>query len=165
VAALISLALVTSVSSLVMAGPHVYAKMAGDGYLPGWLAVTHGPPRAAIGFQCALALLMLWTYSFEALLTYIGFTLNLSTAVTVVALMVLRRREGKSLHVPGFPMVPAAFLMGVVAIAAFTIVKRPLESLVGFGTIGAGLIVWFFSRNLLAARCPAVPPCDPCRKD
>lgn len=165
VAGLISLALVTSVSSLVMAGPRVYAKMAGDGYLPVWLAVTHGPPRAAIVLQCALALLMLWTYSFEALLTYIGFTLNLSTAATVVALMVLRRREGSALHVPGFPWVPVAFLVGVVAIAAFTVLKRPLESLVGFGTIGAGLIVWFFSRNLLTTRCAGASACNPCRKD
>lgn len=160
VAGLISVALITSVSSLVMAGPRVYAKMASDGYLPGWLAMKAGPPRAAIGLQCALALLMLCTYSFEALLTYIGFTLNLSTAATVVALMVLRSREGRALHVPGFPWVPLTFLGGVVAIATFTVMNRPMESLVGFGTIGAGLIVWVFSRHRLVARCAGAPACN-----
>ena len=37
--------------------------------------------------EAALAMLMLWTSSFEALLTYIGFTLGISTAATVAALL------------------------------------------------------------------------------
>ena len=45
VAGLIALALVSSVSSLVMAGPRVYAQMAADGVLPRWLAVNLGPPE------------------------------------------------------------------------------------------------------------------------
>ena len=56
VAGLIALALVSSVSSLVMAGPRVYAQMAADGVLPRWLAATSGPPRAAIALQAGLAL-------------------------------------------------------------------------------------------------------------
>jgi basic amino acid/polyamine antiporter, APA family len=106
VAALIPLVLISGASSLVMAGPRVYAKMAADGYLPAWLAVSEGPPRAAIALQTALAFILLWTSSFDALLTYIGFTLGISTAATVVALLVLRHREGKALQVPGFPLVP-----------------------------------------------------------
>jgi basic amino acid/polyamine antiporter, APA family len=147
VAGLIALVLAGSVSSLVMAGPRVYAKMAADGYLPGWFAVSQGPPRGAIAVQAALALLLLWTSSFEALLTYIGFTLSISTGATVIALLVLRRREGKALRVPGFPFVPWAFLLGVIAITVFTVMQRPAESLVGFGTILAGLVAWLLSRK------------------
>ena len=46
VAVLVCLALLTSASSLVMAGPRVYARMAADGYFPRWLAAPGGPPRA-----------------------------------------------------------------------------------------------------------------------
>jgi APA family basic amino acid/polyamine antiporter len=147
VSVIIALVLISSASSLVMAGPRVTAKMAMDGYLPAWLTVADGPPRAAIAIQAALALILLWTSSFEALLTYIGFTLGISTAVTVVALLVLRHREGKSVRIPGFPVVPWLFLCGVVAMTAFAVVQKPLECLVGFGTILAGLIAWFFNRR------------------
>lgn len=148
VSGIIALVLISSASSLVMAGPRVSAKMAMDGYLPAWLTATHGPPRAAIALQAALAVILLWTSSFEALLTYIGFTLGISTAATVAALLVLRHREGKSVRVPGFPVVPWLFLCGVVAMTAFAIVQKPMECLVGFGTILAGLIAWLFNRRV-----------------
>jgi basic amino acid/polyamine antiporter, APA family len=141
-AGLICLALVSSVSSLVMAGPRVYAQMAADGYLPRRLAVTTDPPRAAIALQAGLALFFLWSASFDTLLTWIGFTLSISTAATVAALIVLRRREGTVLAVPGYPMVPWLFLAGVAAMTAFVVLQRPMESLVGFGTIAAGLAAW-----------------------
>jgi basic amino acid/polyamine antiporter, APA family len=142
VAGLICLALVSSVSSLVMAGPRVYAQMASDRVLPRWLAVTTGPPRAAIALQAGLALFFLWSASFDTLLTWIGFTLGISTAATVAALIILRRREGAALAVPGYPMVPWLFLAGVAAMTVFTVLQRPMESLVGFATILAGLAAW-----------------------
>jgi len=142
VAGLIALALISSVSSLVMAGPRVYAQMATDGYLPRWLAATSGPPRAAIALQAGLALFFLWSATFDALLTWIGFTLGISTAATVAALIVLRKREGKTLVVPGYPIVPWLFLAGVAAMTAFTVMQRPMESFVGFATILAGLAAW-----------------------
>ena len=129
-----------------MAGPRVYSKMAADGYLPAWLASPPGPPRPAIARQIALALLLLWTSSFDALLSYIGFTLCISAAAIVVALLVLRRRGGKALPVPEFSVVPWLFLVGVNAMIVFAVAQKLLQSLVGLGPILAGLIAWFFSR-------------------
>lgn len=152
-AVLVSLALISSASSLVMAGPRVYAKMAADGYLPAWLAVSQGPPRAAIALQTTLALVLLWTSSFDALLTYIGFTLGISTAATVVALLALRHREGRALKIPGFPVVPWLFLAGVVAMTTFTVMQKPWESLVGFGTMAAGVVAWRLSGRTSSRTC------------
>jgi len=142
VAGIIALVLVSSVSSLVMAGPRVYAQMAADGYLPRRLAAVTGPPRAAIAVQAALALAFLWSATFEALLTWIGFTLSLSTAATVSALILLKIREGGNLAVPGWPIVPWLFLAGAAAMILFTMAQRPLESLVGLATVAAGLAAW-----------------------
>jgi APA family basic amino acid/polyamine antiporter len=139
---LISLALVTSVSSLVMTGPRVYARMAADGYLPSWMEQKSGPPRAAILFQFAVALVMLWTASYQTLLTFIGFTLNLSTAATVCGLMILRRRLGASLPVPGWPWVPVAFVIAVLGMTTLSIARAPLPSLAGFVVLGLGWIFW-----------------------
>jgi APA family basic amino acid/polyamine antiporter len=147
VAGLIAIALVSSVSSLVMAGPRVYAQMAADGVLPEGLAVTSGPPRAAIALQAGLALFFLWSATFDTLLTWIGFTLSISTAATVAALIVLRKREGSAVSIPGYPVVPWLFLAGVAAMTAFTVIQRPMESLVGFATIAAGLTAWRIHRK------------------
>ncbi len=145
VGALVALTLVSSVSSMVMAGPRVYARMAADGCLPRWLRTRQGPPRPAIYFQCCLALILLWTATYESLLTFIGFTLGLSTAATVLGLVRLRRREGVSLRVPGWPWVPGLFLLSVLGTTAFSIMRRPLESLLGLATIGVGWLAWRFS--------------------
>jgi amino acid transporter len=136
------LSLLVGVSSLLMEGPRVYAQKALDGVLPRWPAAATGPPRAAIVLQAGLALLLLWSATLDALLTWIGFTLSISTAATTAALIVLRKREGKTLAVPGYPVVPWLFLTGVSAMTAFTVVRRPMESLVGLGTILAGLAAW-----------------------
>lgn len=130
VAALVALVLVSSVSSLIMAGPRVSARMAQDGFLPRWLGPTAGPPRAAILLQTTLALSMLWTATYEKLLTLIGFTLSLSTAATVVGLMRLRWREGPQLRIPGWPVVPLLFLAFILFMTGFT-AWRALRHAVG----------------------------------
>lgn len=129
VTALVALALVSSVSAMVMAGPRVYARMAADGYLPGWLAAAEGPPRASIAFQMILALALLWSATYEVLLTFIGFTLSLCTAATVLGLFRLRLREGRQLRVPGWPWVPGLFLLSVILIAVLAIVQITLPAL------------------------------------
>lgn len=148
VTAIVALALVTSVSSMVMAGPRVYARMAADGYLPRWLAPADGPPRHAIAFQLALALVLLWSAAFESLLTYIGFTLNLCTAATVIGLVRLRRKKGVRLPVAGWPWVPALFLAFVAWMSVFTIARRPAESAVGLATLAVGWVAWRWSRRV-----------------
>lgn len=147
VAVLVTLTLVSCVSAMVMAGPRVYARMAADGYLPRWLAVAEGPPRASIALQSGLALVMVWSATYDALLTYIGFTLGLSTAATVFGLVLLRLREGAQLRVPGWPWVPGLFLLSVLAMTIFCIARRPMESLVGLATIAVGWIAWQLSER------------------
>jgi APA family basic amino acid/polyamine antiporter len=142
VSGLVALVLVSSVSSMIMTGPRVYARMASDGYLPRWLGTPSGPPRAAIASQCAAALLLLWSATYEGLLTYIGFTLGLSTAATVLGLVLLRRREGPRLAVTGWPWVPGVFLAAVLWMTWFSILRRPAASAVGLATVALGLLVW-----------------------
>jgi len=146
VTTLIALALATSASSMLMAGPRVYARMADDGHLPRWLrSPQSGPPRAAILFQTAIALILLWTATFTGLLTYIGFTLGLCTAAAVAGLMRLRLREGARIHVAGWPWLPLLFIALVVAATTFTMARQPLESGIGLMTILGGWILWRFA--------------------
>lgn len=148
VTALIALALATSVSSMLMTGPRVFARMADDGCLPSWLRFPQqGPPQAAILFQTVLALVMLWSMPFTGLLTYIGFTLGLCTAGSAAGLIRLRLREGPALRVPGWPWVPVVFLAAAVGITAFTIAQQPIESGIGLATLSLALVAWRFTRG------------------
>jgi len=147
VSASVALALITTASSMIMAGPRVYAQMALDGYLPRLLAPSSGPPRAAIALQLVIAVVMLWSATFETLLIYIGFTLSLSTAATVCGLVRSRLREGAQLSVVGWPWVPGLFLVGVLAIAGISISGRPQATLLGLGTIAAGWLAWWINQR------------------
>lgn len=146
VTALVALVLMTSVSSLVMAGPRICSQMAADGWLPHWLAPQEGPPRHAIVAQGILSLIMLATTTFEGLLTYVGLTLSLMTGATVAGLMVLRRREGAALSVPGWPWVPGLFLAAVLCSCGVTLVQRPAAALASLTTLALGWCAWRLSR-------------------
>lgn len=149
VSGLVALALLTTVSGMMMAGPRVYARMATAGHLPRWLAAAAGPPRAAIAFQTIIALGLLWSAAYEQLLTFIGFTLGLSAATTVFGLIVLRRREGAALVIPGWPWVPWVFVLSTLAITGFTVFRRPWESAAGLALLAVG---WLAFRKSIRAR-------------
>jgi APA family basic amino acid/polyamine antiporter len=142
VTVLIALVLMMSVSSFVMAGPRICAKMAADGYLPRWLAPQDGPPRHAILAQGIISLLLLATTTFEGLLTYVGLTLSLITAATVAGLIALRRQEGERLSVVGWPWVPWLFLVTVLWSCGVTLVQRPTAACASLGTLALGLLTW-----------------------
>jgi APA family basic amino acid/polyamine antiporter len=148
VSGLVSLALALCVSALTMAGPQVASRMAGDGLLPRQLAGRAGhPPRVALVVQLSLGLIALWTAAFEHILTYVGFTLGISTIATIVGLCRLRLKEGPAMHVPGWPWVPGLFLAFGVATTGVTVVQRPVEGLVGLGTMGLGVVAYVLQKR------------------
>ena len=145
VSALIALVLMMSVSSFLMAGPRVVARMARDGHLPRWLSATgDGPPWRAVVAQAAIALAMLATVTFAGLLTYVGLTLGLMTAATVGGLIRMRLREGERMPVPGWPRVPGLFLLAVLGSCGATVVERPAAAAASLGTVALGLAAWRF---------------------
>jgi amino acid transporter len=145
---IIVMALLTSVSAMVMAGPRVYARMADDGVLPA-LFRTHGEtPRAAIALQVVLAIIVIWLAELQELLSYLGFTLSLSAAATVASLFVLRRREGaQRVVIPGYPFIPGCFVLCTLGFASIAAFHRPQEPLVGLATIAVGIMVYLLVRN------------------
>jgi APA family basic amino acid/polyamine antiporter len=147
VTALVALALATCISSMMMAGPRIFARMADDQCLPRWFCFPpHGPPRPAILLLAALSLGMLWTASFQSLLTYVGFTLGLCTAATVAGLIRLRLQKGPQVKVPGWPWVPGLFVLSVVVMSALTVARKPGESVIGLGTLLLGWAAWHLTR-------------------
>ena len=148
VAVLVAVALLTSISSMMMAGPRVYRRMASDGFLPGLLAAGHDVPAAAVALQAVLATVAAWSAGIAQILGYIGFALGLSAAATVATLFRLRHREGAAgPPIPGYPWVPAIFLVGTLGASVFLVLHRPYEGAVGLLTLAAGLPAYAFARR------------------
>jgi APA family basic amino acid/polyamine antiporter len=148
VSGLVALALALCVSALTMTGPQVASKMAADGLLPKIFASSTGrAPRVALVGQLLLGLLVLWTATYEHILTYVGFTLGLTTFATIVGLVRIRIKEGKSLHVPGWPWVPGLFLVFTASSTILTVVQLPTQGLIGLATLGSGVGAYFIHRR------------------
>lgn len=144
---LVALALFTSVLSMVMSGPRVYARMAEDGLFPARFAARDGVPTSSILLQAVLSILAVWAGSLRDLLSYIGFTLGLSAALTVASLFILRHRQG-ALRVPaaGYPWVPLTFLVSTIGASAFMVSREPVKAALGLLTVVSGVPVYFWMR-------------------
>jgi APA family basic amino acid/polyamine antiporter len=162
VSGLVALALALCVSALTMTGPQVAARMAADGLLPRIFCAPAGrPPRVALLAQLSLGLLALWTATFERILTYVGFTLGISTLATIIGLCRIRGKEGPALHVPGWPWVPGLFLAFVAGSTIFTVVQRPFEGLVGLATLGLGVAAYYLRQRGRTTKNSPVSPESP----
>lgn len=139
----ILLALITSVTSMTMAGPRVYAQMAEDGLMPTVLKLKHGAPRISIAMQCALAIGLILIADLRDLLSYLGFTLSLSASLTVACVYLLRRQKGaNNVSVWGYPVTPALFVVASVLLALLAAAENPVEFLAAILTIGSGLAIY-----------------------
>ena len=147
------LALVTSISSMVMIGPRVLARMADDGLLPARLGFRGELPSAAIWTQVALSIAILWASGLREQLTNLGWILSLFTALTVLGLLRLRAREGpERVPIPGHPLVPLAFLAIVFGLTGTMLVVSGSQLLPALALLASGALVW-----ALAARGRAGP--------
>lgn len=149
---LIALGLVSTASANSMAGPRVYEAMGFDYPLlkPLTLRRAGGGPVIAIVLQSALAALMLLTASFETLLSYIGLTLSLVAAATVLGMIVLRRREpelARPYRTWGYPVTPLIFLAVEGWMVYYLVREKPITAAVSAGTLAAGLVLYVIVRS------------------
>ena len=108
------LLLLSTISAMILAGPRILQVIGEDVAPLRFLAARNrrGAPARAMLLQSALALGFVATDSFEGVLTYAGFTLNLCALLTVLGVWVLRRRAPdlpRPFQVPLYPFPPLVF--------------------------------------------------------
>lgn len=163
VAAVVTLALASGVSAMLLAGPRIYFAMARDGALPrafGRLRADGAVPAFGVAAQAAWAGVLVLTGAFEDLLTFTGFAVVLFSGAAVASLFVLRRRPDhrrRSAHrVWGYPWTPALFVLASAAMLVQAIRFAPGPSLAGAALIAAGVPVYVWNRTR-ARRRPGPP--------
>ncbi len=145
---IIGLGLVSSLSALTFAGPRV-AQVAGEDF-PAlrWFASKSrgGVPLRALVLQTAIVLVVIGLATFEEVLISAQFALIACSSLTVAGLFVLRLREPalpRPFRCPGYPLVPAIFLLAGIFTLGYAVLTRPAEALAGIITLASGLVLYF----------------------
>jgi APA family basic amino acid/polyamine antiporter len=144
----LAMLLISTVSAMLMAGPRVLQVMGEDFRALRFSARVNkdGIPSTAVFIQSGLAVIFILTSSFESVLVFAGFTLALSSFVTVLGVFVLRWRQPhreRPFRTFLYPAPPLIFLALMGWTLWFTLVSRPVEGLFGLGVIASGLAVYF----------------------
>jgi APA family basic amino acid/polyamine antiporter len=166
VGAMICVGLVSSISAMMWIGPRVMMTMGEDiPLLRGFSRKSRqGVPAYAILFQLAVANLMLFTRSFEAVLDFIQFALlfcSFFTVLGVIKLRITRPDLPRSYRAWGYPVTPLIFLLVTLFMMYYLAVNRPLQSLFSALMMVLGLLIYAAFRKRRDAAPPTSPPTQP----
>ena len=148
--AAMAVALLATVNAMSMIGPRVYYAMARSGAFFPAAARLHPrwhSPWIAVLAQGACCCVLILTGTFQSLINYIGFTLYLFTALSVLALFKFRQRPGwkRSPWVSiAYPLIPLAYVLMNAWVVYFSWNRAAMWSV---ATIAAGAIIYHFSRR------------------
>lgn len=146
----LAMLLISTVSAMTMAGPRVIQVIGEDFPALNTLARKNknGIPATAIYIQSAIALLFIFSSTFESVLVFSGFTLALSSFTTVLGIFVLRWRQPELIRPYRtflYPLPPLIYLALTGWTLVFVLISRPVEGLFGLGIITLGLVFYFIS--------------------
>jgi basic amino acid/polyamine antiporter, APA family len=147
VAAMICVGLVSSISAMMWIGPRVTMTMGEDVPAIAFFArkSSTGAPAYAILFQLAVATLMLFTRSFEAVLDFIQFSLLFCSFFTVLGVIKLRITHPdlpRPYRAWGYPLTPLVFLLVTGFMMYYLLTERPLQAGLGMLIMISGLVIY-----------------------
>src|ERR1700761_2842602 len=152
VGAMICIGLVSSISAMMWIGPRVMMTMGED--TPALRIFSrkssNGAPAYAILFQLAVAGLLLFTRSFEAVLDFIQFGLLFCSFFTVAGVVKLRITQPdlpRPYRAWGYPITPVVFLLVTGFMMYYLLVERPLQSSLGVLIMISGLLIYAVFRK------------------
>jgi APA family basic amino acid/polyamine antiporter len=154
---IIALALISAVSAMLMTGPRVYTAMAEDGMFFRFMArrTERGAPLYSVLLQGALVVALVLLSTVRDLIQYVGFTLSMLAALTVLGVFVLRVRwpdAPRPYRTLGWPVTPALFVALSLWMAVHLVRDQPGPTLLAGGiTVGSGLLVYVLWRRVVGA--------------
>jgi APA family basic amino acid/polyamine antiporter len=144
----ICLFLVSSISSMVIAGPRVIQSIASDYPIIGILGKRDSEkvPRLSMLIQALIAIAITLTGSFDTVITYTTFTMTLFSTLTVLGTIVLRKTKpnlSRPYRTFGYPLTPIIFILANCWFMYYLFLNKMDEALIGLVIILSGLILFF----------------------
>ena len=143
---LIAFGLLSMLTGLTWAGSRVHQRLGQDLMRLGFLAKAnrHGAPVGAVLLQGGLALLLLFSGTFDAVLNYVEALLLVSSLLAVVAVIWLRWRRPEVVRpfkVPLHPVPPLLFAAATSYMLIYLVQRRPQELMWGAVTLLVGWLI------------------------
>jgi APA family basic amino acid/polyamine antiporter len=144
----IGVQLIATISGYAWVGPRVTYAMAKDYKLWRPLAQVNGQniPVRAIVLNTGISLILFVSGSFEQIMLYAGFILQLMSTVTVYSSLKIKKQEG--FKTPFKPLPHLIYLGFSIALMGYLLVDRPKESLAGIGILVLGWAVYAFDKKI-----------------
>jgi len=155
----IAIQLIATVSSYLWVGPRVTWAMAKENKLwqPFAKKNKHGIPVAAVWLHVFISILLTLSGSFEKVLLYAGFVLQLMASLTVATSLFIKRQNKETFKSPFKPVLQIIFLLFNIWVSIFTLIDRPVESLIGIGILLIGVVIYFFDKPVQQASVSTGP--------
>lgn len=157
ISTIICVALLASVSSYLFFGPRVLQVLGEDYHVLRWFTRRNrnGIPVAALWFQSAIALLLIATSGFDAVLSITSIVLSLFTSITVAGVFVVRKKgRGRLYKAPGYPVTAVFFLLVEAWMIYYTFKSKTADSLIGIAFLFCGVVLYLF---VTLRKAPSVP--------
>jgi APA family basic amino acid/polyamine antiporter len=130
----------------MMVSPRLYFAMAQDGlfFRPfGELHPRLGTPYLATIVQIFIAVLLVFTGSFDQIVSYFFFVIVVFIALSVAGLFWIHKQTFDGYKVPLFPLLPIFFLSLTTIVLFFIAIERPLNALIGMAVVLVGVPVYY----------------------
>ena len=147
----IAIQLIATISSYLWVGPRVTWAMAKEHTLWKTLAKKnkHGIPVTAVWVHVGISIILALSGSFEKILVYAGFVLQLMSSLTVATSLFVKNKKTAGFKTPFKPVLQIIFLLFNAWVLVFTLVDRPLESFIGIGILLLGLVIYLFDKPVI----------------
>ena len=142
----IALILLSAISVLIIIGPRVYYAMAQSGHFFGLARKINRSrvPGISILMQSGLAIIYVMSGTFEQIITFLSFSLGIFPILAVIGVFKLRIKGQTVLKVPGYPILPAFFILSSSMVLILAFLERPVESSISIGVILAGIPAYYW---------------------
>lgn len=137
VAAMVMVSTFGTLVGITLANPRIFYAMAGAGLLFAPLARVHPrfrTPHVAVAAHAAVALVCVWSQSFEQLAAAFVLGIWPFLALAVAGVLVLRRTRptlARPYRTPGYPVVPLIFIAATLWVVGSALAARPAPTLAG----------------------------------
>jgi len=150
---------------VVLVTPRVFQAMAADGVFFKRMAdlhPTYRTPGAAILLMGAWAIALTLTKTYGPLTDYVVFGDWIFFGSSVATLFVYRRRDARAsappalrFRTPGYPVVPALFVLAAVYVVASSVASNPGNAAIGTGLLLLGVPVFYTWKTATTRRTDA----------
>jgi basic amino acid/polyamine antiporter, APA family len=142
-------------NGLILSGARVYYAMARDDLFfrrAGELHPTYRTPALALGVQAVWTSLLCLSGTYGQLLDYLIFAAVLFYMLTVIGLFALRVKRPaapRPVKAPGYPWLPAIYVVATALICVNLLIQKPLYTWPGLIIVALGVPVYFGWRAMV----------------